>query len=59
MGRITHLPALPNGGNLDQALGINEQGQIVGFSGPAPGSEHPALWAGGAVTDLGSLGGAW
>jgi probable HAF family extracellular repeat protein len=30
--------------NFDEGLGINEPGQIVGFSGPAPASEHPALW---------------
>jgi probable HAF family extracellular repeat protein len=47
-GTIAQLPPLPNGGNLDEGLGINEEGQIVGFSGPAGGPEHPALWAEGA-----------
>ena len=52
-GKIALLPALPNGGNFDEGLGINEVGQIVGFSGPTAGSEHPALWDKGAVIDLG------
>jgi probable HAF family extracellular repeat protein len=57
--RIVRLPPLPDAGMADWALDINEHGQIVGFSGPAFGLEHPALWDKGSVTDLGLLGGDW
>jgi probable HAF family extracellular repeat protein len=60
-GTITQLLPLPGGGNFDEGTSINEKGQIAGFSGPDPGSAHPALWAQGTQgtpVDLGTLGGA-
>jgi probable HAF family extracellular repeat protein len=49
---LSDLGTLP-GANASSALAINNQGQIVGSSG-----EHAVLWSGGAVQDLGTLGGA-
>ncbi len=49
---LTDLGTLP-GANASAALAINNQGQIVGSSGG-----HAALWSGGTVQDLGTLGGA-
>jgi len=59
-GTVSQLTPLPGGGGFDEALGSNEKGQFVGFSGPEPGMEHIALWdKDGSVYDLGTLGGAW
>jgi probable HAF family extracellular repeat protein len=41
------------GTNASSALAINNQGQIAGSSGG-----HAALWSGGSIQDLGTLGGA-
>jgi probable HAF family extracellular repeat protein len=49
---LTDLGTLP-GTNASSALAINNQGQIVGSSG-----DHAALWSGGGIQDLGTLGGA-
>ena len=49
---LQDLGTLP-GANASSALAINNQGQIVGSSG-----EHAALWSGGNIQDLGTLGGA-
>lgn len=46
------LGTLP-GANASSALAINNPGQIVGSSGG-----HSALWSGGNIQDLGTLGGA-
>lgn len=37
--------------------GMNNAGQIVGFAGTETGAIHAVLYAGGLLTDLGSLGG--
>jgi probable HAF family extracellular repeat protein len=49
---LTDLGTLP-GTNASSALAINNQGQIVGSSG-----DHAALWSGGSIQDLGTLGSA-
>ena len=65
-GGIHELPTYP--GDPDgAALGINDNGQVVGVSGPCaafnPNLElylldsHALLWQDGKVTDLGNLGG--
>ena len=49
---LQDLGTLP-GTNASSAFAINNQGQIVGSSG-----DHAALWSGGSIQDLGTLGGA-
>ena len=49
---LSDLGTLP-GANASSALAINNQCQITGSSGG-----HAALWSGGGVQDLGTLGGA-
>ena len=49
---LTDLGTLP-GANASSALAINNPGQIAGSSGG-----HAALWSGGSIQDLGTLGGA-
>ena len=60
-GHAQELPPFP--GDPDAvALGINDKGQAVGWSGPCTGvfgnSFHALLWENGTATDLGNLGGA-
>lgn len=56
---LGHLP-IP-AGNASEATDINNQGQIVGWSGPGlPGPSrvtHAFLWEDGVLSDLGTLGG--
>jgi probable HAF family extracellular repeat protein len=65
-GGIHELPTYP--GDADgAALGINDNGQVVGVSGPCAAfnpnlglyllDSHALLWQDGRVTDLGNLGG--
>ena len=59
---ITDLGALgaPSGDYGDsEALGINEAGQIVGWSTDASGYSHACLWQNGTITDLGMLPGGY
>ena len=60
-GQIEVLPKLP-GDTVAAASAINDQGDVVGASGPcqfpAPVFRHAVLWQHDTVTDLGSLGGA-
>ena len=52
----TLLPTL--GGTDSYANGINDSGQVVGFSYTAGNAaRHATLWDSGAITDLGTLGG--
>src|SRR5260370_6792871 len=51
---IRDLGTLP-GGNSSQAVGINERGQVVGYSIDARGDQHASLFENGVVTDLHTL----
>jgi probable HAF family extracellular repeat protein len=51
---ITDLGTFP-GGNSSYAYGINDSGQVVGYSATADGSGHAFLWQDGTMTDLGTL----
>jgi len=59
-GQIEVLPVF-RGDSSAAAFAINDQGQVVGASGPcqfpSPVFLHALLWQHGTVTDLGSLGG--
>ncbi len=45
-------------GGISSACGLNNQGQVAGFSWlSASGPAHAFLYSGGAMTDLGTLGG--
>jgi len=50
------------GGSFSYAFGINEAGKVVGAaslneSRPEGAEEHPFLYSGGVMSDLGALGG--
>lgn len=45
------------GGASNAALGINDTGQIVGYSGTTGGETHGFLLSGGVLTDIPTLGG--
>lgn len=45
------------GGNDSYALGLNDQGQVVGKSTLANGETHAFLYSNATMTDLGTLGG--
>jgi probable HAF family extracellular repeat protein len=63
-GEIHELRPLP-GDTVGFALGINDEGQVVGTSGscantplfPLEVGPHAVLWENGSATDLGNLGG--
>jgi probable HAF family extracellular repeat protein len=57
--QVFSLPPLPEGGKADIVTDVNDRGQVVGFSGPEFGFEHPALWYRGSLRDLGLIGGDW
>ena len=50
---LTSLPSL--GGKWSFAYGINNAGQVVGYSFTSDNSTHATLWNGGAPIDLGTL----
>src|SRR6266568_6687005 len=61
---ITDLGVLGGSNNpfgISLAMGVNDQGQVVGFSTvPNESDLHAFLWQNGIMTDLGSLGyGEW
>jgi probable HAF family extracellular repeat protein len=54
--RVTHLPSL--GGTVSRGNSVNDLGWIAGYSNLAGNqSRHAALWLGGSILDLGTLGG--
>ncbi len=53
---ITDLGTL--GGERTSAMGINNRGDVVGFSQSAKGENRAFLYTGGSLVDLGTLGGA-
>ena len=56
---VTDLGVL-SGGTESVACGINNKGQVVGYSDTANGNNHAFLYSGGVLTDLGVLsGGVW
>lgn len=55
-GSMTALGTL--GGSSSSAEGMNDSGQVVGWSTTAGGADHAFLYSGGSMLDLGTLGGA-
>jgi probable HAF family extracellular repeat protein len=53
-GMMTDLGTLP-GDSFSWAWGINDQGQVVGYSSDANGNSRAFLWQDGVMTDLNSL----
>jgi len=45
------------GGSSSEAYGLNDAGQVVGYSLTSGGHNHAFLWQNGAMQDLGTLGG--
>ncbi|MDX6249233.1 MAG: hypothetical protein QOF10_2593 [Kribbellaceae bacterium] len=54
--QLTDLELLP-GGRHGWALGVNDDGAVVGKSETADGARHAVLWRDGRIIDLGTLGG--
>ncbi len=52
-GRVTDLGTL--GGRQSLATGINDAGQVIGYSRTASGGIHSFVWHDGKMTDLGTL----
>ncbi|MHB1158311.1 MAG: DUF3466 family protein [Phycisphaerales bacterium] len=55
-GAMTNLGSLGGRYGYSQASGINDSGQVVGYSS-TDSDNHAFLYNGGAMTDLGTLGG--
>lgn len=57
-GTLQDLGTLP-GGNNSQANGINDVGQITGYSNGTGIGEHAVIWSKGGIHDLGTLSGGF
>jgi probable HAF family extracellular repeat protein len=57
-GRMHVLAPLP-GGTESYAVGVDDAGDVVGYSNAADGSAHAVLWRGGLTVDLNDLLPAW
>lgn len=44
------------GGTYSVATGLNDAGQVIGYSATASGVDHPFLYTNGSMIDLGTLG---
>lgn len=53
----TALASLGDGSQSSAAYAINTAGTVAGFSSLNNGDQHAVTWSGGAITDLGTLGG--
>jgi probable HAF family extracellular repeat protein len=53
---MTDLELLP-GGRSGTAMGVNDEGLVVGVSDTGDQTRHAVLWREGRITDLGTLGG--
>src|SRR3954466_10993931 len=53
-GQVIRLGTLP-GGDSSYALGINDAGQVTGYSGTFNYEVHAFLYSNGQMTDLGTL----
>jgi uncharacterized delta-60 repeat protein len=59
---VTDLGALPGGNGQSTATGINNNGQVIGYSTVAGGANHPFIYSGGTLLDINPTGGdsqAW
>lgn len=57
-GALRDLGTLP-GGRESWASGLNNRGQVIGWSNLAEGGTGAFLWEDGVMTDLGTLGGTY
>ena len=53
---VTDLGTLP-GGTQSDAVGLNDNEQVVGYAYTSGGVQHAFLYSGGSMQDLGTLGG--
>ncbi|MEO8201900.1 MAG: hypothetical protein ABI679_15320 [Gemmatimonadota bacterium] len=53
--QVVKLPSL--GGTLSRGMAINTQGWVAGWSNQSDGTRRAALWQGGSILGLGTLGG--
>jgi probable HAF family extracellular repeat protein len=59
-GVVTDLGSICNNPRSDtEAYGIDQAGDVVGYSTAADGSHHAFLYRGGAIQDLGTMPGEW
>jgi probable HAF family extracellular repeat protein len=54
-GSTTYLSNLSSSNSYGRALGINDRGQVVGYSTTRRGRQHGVLWHNSRIKDLGTL----